>query len=454
MTESSQDKNITLLTYSEVEDVKGSVGNFEVTIRKKARYVDISKCTGCGECRQKCPQKKIPNEFNLGLNNRTAIYIPFPQAVPNVPVIDRENCTYFTKGKCQVCAKVCPTGAIDYEQKDEIITEKFGAIVIATGFSLFDIKNYGEYGGGRFKNVITSLHLERMLDSSGPTSGKIIRPSDGKEVRDVVFLQCVGSRDEAKGVPYCSRICCMYTAKHALLLKDHYPETQSYIFYIDIRSGGKNYEEFVKRAQQEYGAIYLRGRVSRIYELGEKLVVCGVDTLVGKPVKLEADLVVLAPAIVPNADAIELAQKLRIPYDKYGFYTELHPKLQPVESVTKGIFLTGSCSFPKDIPDSVAMSGAAAAGVCSVLSRDELIVEPKIATVDDERCTGCLNCVNVCPFEAIETHLVNGVLHARVIESLCQGCGNCASTCRVKAVTIKGFTDDQIYAQIEAAMMK
>ena len=454
MTESSHDLNITLLTYTEIESVKGSIGNFEVTIRKKARSVNMSKCTGCGECREKCPQKKIPNEFDLGLGKRTAIYIPFTQAVPNVPVIDRENCIYFTKGKCQVCSKACPTGAIDYEQKDELITEKFGAIVVATGFSMFDSKVYGEYGGGRFRNVISSLHLERMLDSSGPTAGKVVRPSDGKEPHNVVFLQCVGSRDESKGLPYCSRICCMYTAKHALLLKDHNPESQSYVFYIDIRAGGKNYEEFVKRTQKEYGAIYIRGRVSRIYEKGDKMVVCGADTLTGTSVKIEADLVVLATAMIPNPDAAELAQKLNIPYDKYGFYTEAHPKLQPVESVTKGIFLTGPCSFPKDIPDSVAMSGAASVGVCAVLSKDELIVEPKIAWVDDERCTGCLNCVKVCPFDAIETREVDGVQHARVIESLCPGCGNCASTCRVKAVTVRGFTDEQVYAQIEAAMGK
>ncbi len=304
MTESSQDENIEILTYSEIVDVKGFVGNFDVTIRKKPRYVDSSKCTGCGLCIEKCPTK-VPSEWNLGMGMRKAIYKAFGQAVPNVPVIDKENCIFFTKGKCKVCQKLCPSGAINYEQKEEVVTKKFGAIIVATGFTQFDHSVYGEYGAGRFKNVITGLHLERMLDTSGPTGGHVVRPSDQKEPKNVVFIQCVGSRDESKAKPYCSRICCMYTAKQAILLKDHFPETQSYIFYIDIRAAGKNYEEFVKRAQREYGAIYIRGRVSKIYEKGDKLIVQGVDTLAGKQVEVEADLVVLATAVVPQPDAIE-----------------------------------------------------------------------------------------------------------------------------------------------------
>jgi heterodisulfide reductase subunit A len=450
MTESSQDENINLLTYAEIEEVKGFIGNYEVTIRKKARSVDMEKCTGCGECQQKCP-KKIPSEFDMGLGTRKAIYTPFTQAVPNVPVIDRENCIFFTKEKCQICSKVCPTNAVNYEQEDELITEKFGAIVVASGFEQFDWTVYGEYGGGTIPNIITGLHMERMLESSGPTGGHVIRPSDGKEAKDVVFIQCAGSRDEAKGMPYCSRICCMYTAKHALLLKDHQPDSQAFVFYIDIRSGGKNYEEFVKKVQREHGAVYIRGRVSKIYEQGNKLIVCGSDTLTGKPVKIEADLVVLAAAMVPQTDATELAQKLNIPYDKYGFFTEVHPKLEPVSSVTKGIFLTGASQFPRDIPDTVAMSGAAAVGVCGIFSHDELTIEPRIALVDEERCTSCLNCLQVCPFNAIDTRELNGRQYAYVQETLCTGCGNCASTCRVKAIKIRGFTDDQIYAQIKSA---
>lgn len=449
MTESSQDENIELLTYSEVVEVKGFVGSFEVTIRKKPRFVDMSKCTGCGICIEKCPTK-VPSEWDLGLGLRKAIYKPFSQAVPNVPVIDKQNCTFFTKGKCKICQKLCPAQAINYEQEEELVKKKFGAIIVATGFTQFDPSAYGEYGAGRFKDIITGLHLERMLDTSGPTGGRVRRPSDGREPKNIVFIQCVGSRDESKGYAYCSRICCMYTAKQAILLKDHFPETQSYIFYIDIRAGGKNYEEFVKRAQREYGAIYIRGRVSKIYEKGDKLIVRGVDTLVGRQVEIEADLVVLATAVVPQPDAKELAKILNIPHDQYGFFSEAHPKLQPVESVTKGIFLTGSCQFPKDIPDSVATTGAASVRACEILSKDELILDPKVAFINSTICSGCLNCVEVCPFDAIEAGEVDGRIVARVIPTLCHGCGNCASTCRTKAANVQGFTDDQIYAQVSS----
>ena len=447
MTESSQDENIEILTYSEVVEVKGFVGNFDVTIRKKPRSVDITKCTGCGLCVEKCPTK-VPNEWDLGMGMRKAIYKPFGQAVPNVPVVDRENCLFFTRGKCKICQKLCPSKAIDYEQAEELVTKKFGAIIVATGFTQFDHSIYGEYGGGKFENVITGLHLERMLDTSGPTGGHVLRPSDRKEPKDIVFIQCVGSRDESKGKPYCSRICCMYTAKQAILLKDHFPETQSYVFYIDIRAAGKNYEEFVKRAQREYGTIYIRGRVSKIFEKGDKLIVRGADTLAGKQVEVEADLVVLATAVVPQPDAIDLAKILNIPYDQYGFYSEAHPKLQPVESMTRGIFLTGSCQFPKDIPDSIATTGAASVRTCEVLSKNELILDPKVAFVDSEVCSGCLNCLEVCPFDAIETKTLDGRIVAQVVPTLCHGCGNCAATCRTKAASVLGFTDDQIYAQV------
>ncbi len=446
MTESSQEENIELLTYSEVTEIKGAVGSFEVKIRKKPRYVDMEKCTGCGTCIEKCPTK-VPSEFELGLTERKAIYVPFSQAVPNVPVIDTEHCRKFTKGKCGVCEKVCPAGAIDYEQKEEITTVRVGAIVVATGYSLFDPSVYEEYGYGRIENIVTSLHLERMLESGGPTGGKVVNPVTGELAKNVVFIQCVGSRDEAKGVPYCSKICCMYTAKHAILLKDHQPETNCFVFYIDIRAGGKGYEEFVKRAQKE-GAVYLRGRPSRIYKKGSVAVVEGVDTLTGQNIEIEADLVVLATAVIPNEDAKELAEILRISTDDFGFYQEAHPKLQPVETTTTGVFLAGACQFARDIPDSVASGSASAAKVCSIFSQDKLKMDPRKAQVDKEACTGCLNCMNVCPYNAIEAAEFKGKTVASVNVALCQGCGNCAATCRTGAIKIGGFSDKQIYSQI------
>jgi len=349
---------------------------------------------------------------------------------------------------CGECSKACQPKAVDYDMKEEWVERKVGAIIVATGFTQFDLRTYGEYGGGRFKDVITGLHLERMLDTKGPTEGHVIRLSNGQEAKQIVFIQCVGSRDESKGVPYCSRVCCMYTAKQAILLKDHIPDSQSYVFYIDIRASGKHYEEFVKRAQREYGTIYIRGRVSKIYEKGGKLIVRGVDTLVGKQVEVEADLVVLATAVVPQASALELARLLNIPADRYGFYTECHPKLQPVEVVTKGIFLTGSCQFPKDIPDSIATTGAASVRTCEILSKDELVLDPRIAFVDEVVCSGCLNCAEVCPFKAIQPHEMDGKTVARVLPTLCHGCGNCAATCRTGAASVRGFTDEQINAQV------
>ena len=454
MMESSHDRNIEILTYSEIEDVSGYIGNFQVRIRKKARSVDMSKCTGCGQCIERCPVK-VPSEWDLGLGSRKAIYVPFPQAVPNVPVIDREHCFVFTRGrtKCRMCQRSCLAGAINYDQEDEVVTERFGAIVVASGLSLFAWeKAYGEYGAGRYKDVITSLHFERMLQASGPTEGRVIRPSDGKEPQTVVFIQCVGSRDATKGLPYCSGICCMYTAKQALLLKEHLPDSQAYVFYIDIRAAKKQYEEFIHRVQREYGAIYVRGRVSRVYQRGDKLMVEGADTLAGTPVEVEADLVVLATAVVPQPDAPQLARMLGIPFDQYGLFTEAHPKLRPVESVTGGIFLAGACQGPKDIPEVVATAGAAAVKVCGVLAHDELALDPTIAEVDPARCSGCLTCVGVCPLGAIREVTVDSRRVARVTESLCMGCGTCAAACRAEAIVAKGFSDAQIYSQIWAAL--
>ncbi len=450
-----QNKNVTIHTYSEIEEVSGHVGNFTVKIRKKSRSVDLTKCTGCGACWNKCPVK-VPSEFDLGLGKRTAIYVPFPQAVPNVPVIDRENCLYFKSKKCGLCQKVCPFGAIDYQMQDEIVENKFGAIIVATGFTQFDHSVYGEYGYGKFKDVITGLHFERMVNSSGPTGGKVVRPSDGKEAKDVVFIQCVGSRDEQKGMSYCSRLCCMYTAKHALLLKEHNKDAQAYVFYIDIRAAGKNYEEFVKKVQDEYGAMYLRGRVARIFEKNSKLIVRGADTLSGAQIEIKADLVVLAAGLVAQPDAASLAQMLHIPYDQNKLFTEAHPKLAPVETITSGVFLTGACQFPKDIPDTVATASAASVKALGLLIQDRLEREPLIAKVDSALCSGCRACVAACPFNAIEIKeaedrmLKRNRIIAEVIEGVCTGCGNCAAVCRMAAIDLAGFSNRQIMEEINA----
>ncbi len=368
----------------------------------------------------------------------------------------QEHCLYIDKKKCGICKKVCPFDAVNFEQEDEIIEEKFGAIIVATGFTLFDYSIYGEYGYGKYKNVTTGLHLERMLNSAGPTGGKVVRLSDGKEAEKVVFIQCVGSRDEARGVPYCSRLCCMYTAKHTLLLKEHNPAAEAYVFYIDIRAAGKNYEEFVEKVQDEYGVTYLRGRVSKIFEKNGKLRVRGCDTLSGTQIEIDADLVVLATALIARPDATKLAKMLHIPYDQNRLFTEAHPKLAPVETVTTGVFLTGACQSPKDVPDTVATASAASVKACGLLSHDKLPIEPQIARVNAEICSGCLACKEVCPFGAIEREeIVDKVSQkkrviAKVTATLCNGCGACNTACRPEAIDLDGFTEEQIFGQIES----
>lgn len=463
MVEVAQHPLITLHTYSEVEKVEGYIGNFRVTVRKKARSVDMAKCTGCGVCQQKCPQKKIPSEFDAGLGSRAAIYIPFPQAVPNKPVIDRERCTHFKTGKCGVCEKVCGPGAVDFEQQDELVVEHVGAAVLATGYQLYDIgdpgaglRGYPEYGGGKIADVIDGLQFERLASASGPTGGEIRRPSDGKVPQTVVFLQCIGSRDRAKGIEYCSKICCMYTAKHALLYKHKVHEGKAVVFYMDVRAPGKGYDEFVRRAVEEDEVLYLRGKVSRLYEDDGRIVVSGVDTLAGLPVEIRADLVVLATAIRPQAGAARLAQKFGVGYDGHAFYSEAHPKLRPVESAAAGVMLAGVCQGPKDIPEAVAQASAAAAKVAVLFSRETLDREPVVASVNEAVCAGCFACQEVCPYGAVELNEVRdrqGRLlrrTARVNAGVCNGCGTCVATCPSKSLELAGYTDEQIFAQISA----
>lgn len=471
MVEVGQHPKITLYSYSEVEKVEGFVGNFTVTIRKKARYVDTSVCTGCGDCWGRCPVKKIPSEFDYGTGTRRAIYIPFPQAVPARPVVDAEHCTYLidkaagrARPRCGACQKKCEANAVNFDDVDERVVEQVGAVVVATGYELYSIgqqqpspaiSGYPEYGHGRFPDVIDGLQYERLVSASGPTGGELRRPSDGQVPKTVVFISCVGSRDDAKGISYCSKICCMYTAKHAMLYRHKVPDGTAHVFYMDIRAGGKSYDEFVRRAIEQDGARYHRGRVARITAEGGALVVHGNDTLLGRPMRIEADLVVLATAMRPAAGVTQLAQQVNVGTDENGFLSESHPKLRPVETPAAGVFVAGACRGPADIPESVAQASAAAGKVAVLFAGDELTREPEIARIDESTCAGCWTCVRACPYTAIEQAFVTdrrgNVIKptARVNAGLCMGCGTCVALCPSKSVDLDGYSEEQMYTQLE-----
>lgn len=457
MVEAGQHPKIKLLTYSEVEEVSGYVGNFKVKIRRKAPFVDWEKCTGCGLCSEKCPVE-APSEFDRGVGTRKAIYTPFPQAVPNKPVIDKENCLYFTKGRCRVCERFCPVKAVDFDQEDSFIEEEVGAIIVATGYQLYPVGKIGEYGYGEYKDVVDGLAFERLLSASGPTRGEIKRPSDGEVPKHVVFIQCVGSRDEESALPYCSKICCMYTAKHAILYKHRVPEGQAYIFYIDIRAGGKGYEEFVQKGMEEEGTLYFRGKVSKLFQEDGKMKIWGVDTLTGKKTEIAADMVVLAMGMIPTSATEELAKKLKIISDGNGFLSEAHPKLRPVETLTSGIFLAGCTQAPKDIPESVAQASGAASKVLSLFSGEKIMQEPIVASVNEDLCAGCGMCVSVCRYGAIELveELKGGKTYkkAKITDALCEGCGSCVAACPSGAMEQKGFTTRQLLSMVDALSLK
>ena len=461
MVDCAQNEKIHIYSYSEVAEVKGFVGNFSVKINKKARYVDENKCTGCGECTTKCPMKNVPNEFNLGMDNRRAIYIPFAQAVPKVATIDPNYCNMLKNGKCGLCAKVCGAGAIDYKQKDQIVEEKYGAIVVATGYNPIKLDKFDEFGYSLSKDVISSLEFERLTNAAGPTSGTLLRPSDGKHPHTIVFVQCVGSRDTSGcGKPYCSKICCMYTAKHAMLTREKYPDTDVYVFYIDVRSPGKNYDEFYRRAVEQYGVHYIKGMVGKVAPRADgKILVQASDLLAGDQLHIEADLVVLAAAIEPDKTARPLATMLTASMDTNDFFTEAHAKLRPVESPTAGIFLSGACQGPKDIPDTVSQASAAAAKVIGLLVKDKLTTNPCTAQPNEMMCNGCSSCEKVCPYGAItyvdkEFRMPDRTTRVRRVASVnpavCQGCGACTVACPSGAMDLKGFSNSQIMAEVDA----
>lgn len=461
MVDAAQHENITLYTYSEVEKVSGFVGNFDVTIRKKARSVKVDMCSGCGLCTEKCPSRKTPSEFDMGLKNRGAIYIPFAQAIPKVPVIDRDACLKFKTGKCGICSMVCPCEAIDYTQQDELVTEKYGAVVLATGFELLPLDKFADLGWGVSKDVISSLQLERLTNAAGPTEGHLVCPSSGKEPKSVVIVSCVGSRDTTeRGKTYCSKICCMYNAKHAMYIREKYPNVDVTVFYIDVRTPGKGFDEFQRRAVEEYGVHYVRGQVGKVAVDGDgKLTVFASDLNSGRHLMLFPDLVVLAAAVKPAPDARKLATMLTASIDNDDFYVEAHPKLRPVESPTAGVFLSGMCQGPKDIPETVSQAGAAAAKVIGLLAKEHLATNPCTAMCQENICSGCKTCAHVCPYGAItyagkQIITLAGTREQRTVavvnEALCQGCGACTVACPSTAMDLKGFTNKQILAEVDA----
>jgi len=450
MSDAGSHPNIELLTYSQVEEVSGYIGNFKVKVRKKARYVDEEKCTGCGVCQEKCPWK-TDSEFDAGLAKRKAIYTPFPQAVPNIPVIDKEHCAYFLKGTCRACEKFCVAKAIDFEQKDRLLEIEVGSIILATGYDVFDPSVISQYGYRRYDNVITGLEFERLSNAAGPTGGQI-RLKNGQPPQSVAIIHCVGSRDKNYH-EYCSRVCCMYALKFAHLIKEK-AKAEVYQMYIDMRCFGEGYEEFYERVSTQDGVKFIRGKVSKVTDRAltdeekGKLIVCVEDTLLGSFIRVPVDMVILCIALQARADADKVAKLFSIGRRADGFFMERHVKLEPIATLTEGVFIAGCCESPKDIPDTVAQAKGAAAEVLSLLARGKVEIEPIIAFVDEEVCSGCGLCVKVCPYGALSLDGRERVM--MVNRALCKGCGACAGACPPSAISLSHFTPRQILEQVEA----
>jgi len=443
--EVARNKNIELHVCSEVVEVKGYVGNFKISIKKYPTYVDPSRCTGCGECIEACVLKKgVASEFEERMVNRKAIYIAFPQAVPLKAVIDSQACLFLSRGKCKKsCMEACKAQAIDFEQREGLIEKEVGAIILATGYELFDPHLLPQYGYGVYENVLTNLQFERLLSPSGPTRGEILL-KDGTSPKAIAFLHCIGSRDENAN-PYCSRVCCMVSMKQAHLAKEK-TGSEVFEFYIDINAFGKGYQEFYKRVREE-GIFFIRGKGSEVFKREGRLVVAAEDTLLGTPIEIPVDMVVLGTGLSARRNAEKVAQVFGINQSPDRFFMEAHPKLRPVATSVDGIFLAGCCQGPKDIPDTVAQASAAAAEAISLVTRGEIEVEPITSWIDPELCSGCKLCVEICPTSAIQFIEAKGI--SSVNEALCKGCGACGAICPSKAARQNHFTQDQVLAEVE-----
>jgi heterodisulfide reductase subunit A len=425
----------------------------KLRLRDIQDYVIEDKCTLCDDCVPVCPVI-VHDEYNENLSPRKAIYIAYPQAVPASYIIDPENCLGIEPLICSKCRDVCGPEAIDFDMREEIIEDEFGAIVVATGYETYPIDNIGEYGYGTIHDVISGLEFERILAANGPTAGVVRRPSDGTIPKTVVFIHCAGSRDPAKNLSYCSKICCMYATKHALQYRHHVQDGVAVNFYIDIRTGGKDYEEFYKRAAEEENVIYIRGKVSEILQDGDRILIKGVNTLTAESIEMHADMVVLATGIQPSEGTKEISSLLKLSRDMSGFVKEAHPKLKPVETSMSGVYIAGTVSGPKDIPDVVSQAGRAAVRSINILAQKELEVEATIAKVNDVLCRGCGMCVDSCPYGAIELKAIDRYGYtfeiADVNAAVCKGCGTCAASCLNGAIDQLGYTDSQILSLIKA----